>query len=81
MTDINTTPAATAPSTANRRAAAAGTLLPLWIAALSLAVIAVVLIIGSVELVRALHSTEASVAELQQQVEQLKSGLGGLLGG
>ncbi|MGI3784004.1 MAG: hypothetical protein ACRYG2_24840 [Janthinobacterium lividum] len=56
-------------------------LLPLWIAALSLAVIAAVMIISSVELIHAVRSTQASVMQLQQQVSQLKSGLGGLLGG
>lgn len=50
--------------------------LPLWIAALSLAVIA-----SSVELIHAVRSTQASAVQLQQQLSQLKSGLGGLLGG
>ena len=54
--------------------------LPLWIAALSLAVIAAVMIISSVELIHAIRSTQTSVVQLQQQVSQLKSGLGGLLG-
>lgn len=57
------------------------TLLPLWIAALSLAVIAIVMIIASVELIHGLRTAQASVVQLQQQVQQLKSGLGGLLGG
>lgn len=57
------------------------TVLPLWIAAISLAVIAVVLIVASVTLVNALHASQASLVQLQQQVGQLKSGLGGLLGG
>jgi len=52
----------------------------MWIAALSLAVIALVLIIGGIELVQALHQTQASVKELQQPVQQLGSGLGGPLG-
>lgn len=64
-----------------RATAAARTVLPLWIAALSLAVIAVVMIIASVELLHAVRTTQASVVQLQQQVQQLKSGLGGLLGG
>jgi len=57
------------------------TVLPLWIAALSLAVIAATMILTSVELVHAVRSTQASVVQLQQQVSQLKAGLGGLLGG
>lgn len=66
----------------SRRGDAVGrAVLPLWIAAVSLAVIAVVMIIGSVELIHAVRSTQASVVQLQQQVSQLKSGLGGLLGG
>jgi len=44
-------------------------------------VIAVVMIISSVELIHAVRSTQASVVQLQQQVSQLKSGLGGILGG
>lgn len=43
--------------------------------------IAAVMIISSVELIHAVRSTHASVVQLQQQVSQLKSGLGGLLGG
>lgn len=54
---------------------------PLWIAALSLAVIAIVMIISSVQLIHAVRSTQDAVVQLQQQVSQLKSGLGGLLGG
>lgn len=55
-------------------------LLPLWVAAISLAVIAVVLILASFSLLDALQTTQASVTQLQQQVSQLASGLGGLLG-
>ena len=54
--------------------------LPLWIAAISLAVIAIVLIVASSSLLDALHATQASVVQLQQQVDQLTSGLGGLFG-
>ena len=60
---------------------AARLVLPLWIAAVSLAVIAVVLIVASFSLVDAVQATQASVVQLQQQVAQLKSGLGGLFGG
>lgn len=56
------------------------TVLPLWIAALSLALVAVVMIVTSIELVHAVRSTEASVVQLQQELSQLKAGLGGLLG-
>lgn len=56
-------------------------MLPLWIAAVRLAVIAAVLIVVSFSLLDALHATQASVVQLQQQVAQFKSGLGGLLGG
>ncbi len=79
MTDAS--PTATAPSPRTRSRSAAGTALPLWIAAISLAVIAVALIIASFQLLDAIRSTQASVVQLQQQVQQLKSGLGGLLGG
>jgi len=65
----------------SRRHPAGRVVLPLWIAALSLAVIAATMIITSVELVHAVRSTQASVVQLQQQVSELKSGLGGLLGG
>lgn len=43
--------------------------------------IAIVLIVASFSLLDALEATQASVVQLQQQVAQLKSGLGGLLGG
>lgn len=56
-------------------------ILPLWIAALSLAVIAVVLSISSVQLLHAVNTIEALLLQLQQQVQQLEAGLGGLLGG
>jgi len=79
MTDAS--PTATAPSPRTRSGSSAGTVLPLWIAAISLAVIAVALIIASFQLLDAIQSTQASVVQLQQQVQQLKSGLGGLLGG
>lgn len=56
------------------------TLLPLWISALSLVVIAVVAIVTSIELVHAVHATIVSVVALQQELSQLKAGLGALLG-
>ncbi len=83
MTDAQPTTAATtvtATDSRYRSSPTSGTVLPLWIAAISLAVIAVVLTIASFELLQAVRSTQASVEQLQQQVQQLKSGLGGLLG-
>lgn len=56
-------------------------MVPLWVAAISLATIAVVLLIGSVQIVHALHTAQASVVQLQEQVQQLKQSLGGLMGG
>jgi len=81
MTDLNSTATPARPLAAAHQSTAARIVLPLWIAAVSLAAIAIVLIIGSIELVQALHQTQASVQELQQQVQQMRSGLGGLLGG
>ena len=80
MTD-SSLPSAHTPATSTRQNGFGRAVLPLWIAALSLAVIAVVMIISSVELIHAVRSTQASVVQLQQQVSQLKSGLGGILGG
>lgn len=69
MTDARvTTPATTTTATDRGRSAASGTVLPLWVAAISLVVIAVVLIIASFQLLDALHSTQASLVQLQQQV-------------
>lgn len=82
MTNTPTTAASAVTGPApHRRPAGSGLALPLWIAAISLAVLAVVLIFASIQLLDALHATQASVVELQQQVGQLKAGLGGLLGG
>lgn len=82
MTDTpHTETAAVTPMNSRRDLKASRTLLPLWIAAVSLAVIALVLAIASVELLHAVRNTQASVVQLQQQVQQLKSGLGGILGG
>jgi len=83
MTDAQPTTSATtvtATDSRYRSSPMSGTVLPLWIAAISLAVIAVVLTIASFELLQAVRSTQASVEQLQQQVQQLKSALGGLLG-
>ena len=83
MTDAQPTTSATtvtATDSRYRSSPTSGTVLPLWIAAISLAVIAVVLTIASFELLQAVRSTQASVEQLQQQVQQLKSALGGLLG-
>jgi len=65
----------------NRSSATSRAVLPLWIAAISLAVIAVVLIIVGCQLLDAVHTAQGSVVQLQQQVQELKTGLGGLLGG
>ena len=80
MTD-SSQPSAHTPAASIRHNGFGRAVLPLWIAALSLAVIAVVMIISSVELIHAVRSTQAAVVQLQQQVSQLKSGLGGILGG
>jgi len=81
VTDTTPTTSATASNSNGLGAARSRTALPLWIAAISLAVIALVMIIASFQLLNALHSTQASVVQLQQQVTDLKTGLGGLLGG
>lgn len=77
MTEVQPTTTATTTSSVTR----SRIVLPLWIAAISLAVIAVVLAIASVQLLQAVESTQASVVQLQQQVKELGSGLGGILGG
>lgn len=76
-----TSPTPTTSNSRNLTAARSRTVLPLWIAAVSLAVIALVMIIASFQLLDALRSAQASVVQLQQQVTDLKTGLGGLLGG
>lgn len=80
MTDSHLT-SSTTTNDRGPRAARSRTAIPLWIAAISLAVIAVVMIIASVQLLEAVRSTQGAVVQLQQQVHELKSGLGGLLGG
>jgi len=51
--------------------------LPLWIAALSLAVIAAVMIISSVELIHAIRSTQTSVVQLSSRSPSSSPGSAG----
>jgi len=83
MTDAPLTPTPTQAGVVdrNRTSATSRAVLPLWIAAISLALIAVVLIIVGFQLLTAVHTAQGSVVQLQQQVQELKTGLGGLLGG
>lgn len=69
-----------------RPAGPARQVLPLWVAAVSLAIIAVVMTVGLLVVVHELSTAQASIVQLQQQVGGLQkgleglSGLGGLLG-
>lgn len=66
-----------APSASRRDRSA----LPLWIAAISLAVIAVVLLVGTIEVVHTMRTARTAIEQLQQQMKQLQQGLGAGLGG
>lgn len=63
-----TTQRSTHPTGRTRAAHSPNIALPLWIAAIGLAVIAVVMIVGVFELRQALQSTQASVQQLQEQI-------------